>query len=142
LSETYAKSYVTAFETLTDSTPDEESLVFHDFSYEHVKKEILSVLEEVRKLQRLPVVNFAAGGVATPADAALMMKLGSDGVFVGSGIFKSGNPKQRAKAIVKAVAHFEEPNVIAEVSKNLGEAMVGINIDEIPDEQRLQERGW
>jgi pyridoxal 5'-phosphate synthase pdxS subunit len=142
LSETYAKSYVTAFETLTDSTPDEQSLVFHNFSYEHVKKEILSVLEEVKKLQRLPLVNFAAGGVATPADAALMMKLGSDGVFVGSGIFKSGNPKQRAKAIVEAVAHFEEPNVIAEVSKNLGEAMVGINIDEIPDEQRLQERGW
>ncbi len=142
LSETYAKSYVTAFETLTDSTPDEQSLVFHNFSYEHVKKEILSVLEEVKKLQRLPVVNFAAGGIATPADAALMMKLGSDGVFVGSGIFKSGNPKQRAKAIVEAVAHFEEPNVIAEVSKNLGEAMVGINIDEIPDEQRLQERGW
>ena len=142
LSETYAKSYVSAFETLTDSTPDDQSLVFHNFSYEHVKKEILSVLEEVKKLQRLPVVNFAAGGIATPADAALMMKLGSDGVFVGSGIFKSGNPKQRAKAIVEAVAHFEEPNVIAEVSKNLGEAMVGINIDEIPDEQRLQERGW
>jgi len=142
LSETYAKSYVTAFETLTDSTPAEQSLVFHNFSYEHVKKEILSVLEEVKKLQRLPVVNFAAGGVATPADAALMMKLGSDGVFVGSGIFKSGNPKQRAKAIVESVAHFEEPNVIAEVSKNLGEAMVGINIEDIPDEQRLQERGW
>ena len=142
LSETYTKSYVTAFETLTDSTPDEHSLVFHDFSYEDVKKKIFTVLEEVKKLQRLPVVNFAAGGIATPADASLMMKLGSDGVFVGSGIFKSGNPKQRAKAIVESVAHFNEPEVVAEVSKNLGEAMVGINIEDIPDEQRLQERGW
>jgi pyridoxal 5'-phosphate synthase pdxS subunit len=107
-----------------------------------VKDKIFSVLEEVKKLQRLPVVNFAAGGVATPADAALMMKLGSDGVFVGSGIFKSGNPKYRAKAIVESVAHYDDPEVVAEVSKNLGEAMVGINIDELSDEQRLQERGW
>ena len=142
LSEMYAKSYVTAFETLTDSTPDETSLVFHDFSYKDVKKKIFTVLEEVKKLQRLPVVNFAAGGIATPADASLMMKLGSDGVFVGSGIFKSGNPKQRAKAIVESVAHYNESEVVAEVSKNLGEAMVGINIEDIPDEQRLQERGW
>ncbi len=142
LSEMYAKSYVTAFETLTDSTPDETSLVFHDFSYKDVKKKIFTVLEEVKKLQRLPVVNFAAGGIATPTDASLMMKLGSDGVFVGSGIFKSGNPKQRAKAIVESVAHYNEPEVVAEVSKNLGEAMVGINIEDIPDEQRLQERGW
>ena len=142
LSETYAKSYVSAYETLTNAEPSQESLVFANFTYNDVKKNILSVLEEIKKLQRLPVVNFAAGGIATPADAALMMKLGSDGVFVGSGIFKSGNPKQRAKAIVEAVAHYDEPNVIAEVSKNLGEAMVGINIDDIPDEQRLQERGW
>jgi len=142
LSETYAESYVNAYQTLTDSTPSDDSLVFHDFSYKSVKKEIMSVLKEIKKLQRLPVVNFAAGGVATPADAALMMKLGSDGVFVGSGIFKSGNPEQRAKAIVEAVAHFDDAKVIAEVSKNLGEAMVGINIDEIPEEQRLQERGW
>lgn len=142
LSETYAKSYVTAYETLTNAEPSEESLVFANFTYKDVKKNIFSVLEEIKSLQRLPVVNFAAGGVATPADAALMMKLGSDGVFVGSGIFKSGNPEQRAKAIVEAVAHYDEPAVIAEVSKNLGDAMVGINIDEIPDEQRLQERGW
>ncbi len=142
LSETYAKSYVSAYETLTNAEPSQESLVFANFTYDDVIKNILSVLEEIKKLQRLPVVNFAAGGIATPADAALMMKLGSDGVFVGSGIFKSGNPKQRAKAIVEAVAHYDEPNVIAEVSKNLGEAMVGINIDDIPDEQRLQERGW
>jgi pyridoxal 5'-phosphate synthase pdxS subunit len=142
LSETHAQSYVSAFETLTSTKPKEDSLVYYDFSYKEVKQRIFTVLKEVQKLQRLPVVNFAAGGIATPADAALMMKLGSDGVFVGSGIFKSGNPEQRAKAIVEAVAHFDEPNVIAEVSKNLGAAMVGINIDEIPEEQRLQERGW
>ena len=91
---------------------------------------------------KLPVVNFAAGGVATPADAALMMQLGLDGVFVGSGIFKSGNPKQRAEAIVKAVTHFNNPDVIADVSRNLGEAMVGINIDTLPEDQLLASRGW
>ena len=142
LTENYASSYVSAFETLTDSTPDESTLVFDDFTYDQVKKEIMKVLKEIKQLQRLPVVNFAAGGVATPADAAIMMQLGSDGVFVGSGIFKSGNPTQRAKAIVEAVAHFDDASVLAEVSKNLGEAMVGINIEDIPEEQRLQERGW
>jgi pyridoxal 5'-phosphate synthase pdxS subunit len=90
----------------------------------------------------LPVVNFAAGGIATPADAALMMQLGCDGVFVGSGIFKSGDPTARAKAIVEATTHFEDADVIARVSRNLGEAMVGINISEIPDAERMQERGW
>lgn len=97
---------------------------------------------EVSKLQRLPVVNFAAGGLATPADAAMMIQLGSDGVFVGSGIFKSENPTVRAKAIVEAVTHFDDPKVIAEVSKGLGQAMPGIEIETIPEEQRLQERGW
>jgi pyridoxal 5'-phosphate synthase pdxS subunit len=96
----------------------------------------------VKKEGRLPVVNFAAGGVATPADAALMMHLGSDGVFVGSGIFKSGNPEKRAKAIVTAVAHWQEPEVLAEVSKNLGEAMVGINIDTLGDDEKMAGRGW
>lgn len=91
---------------------------------------------------KLPVVNFAAGGVATPADAALMMQLGSEGVFVGSGIFKSGDPMKRAKAIVQAVTHFNNPKIIAEVSKNLGEAMVGIEISTIPVEQVLAKRGW
>ena len=100
------------------------------------------VVAEVAKLQRLPVVNFAAGGIATPADAAMMIQLGSDGVFVGSGIFKSSNPPVRAKAIVEAVAHYDDPKVIGEVSKGLGEAMRGIEISEIPEEQRLQERGW
>jgi pyridoxal 5'-phosphate synthase pdxS subunit len=91
---------------------------------------------------KLPVVNFSAGGIATPADAALMMQLGCDGVFVGSGIFKSGDPAARAKAIVQATTHFEDADIIAKVSRGLGEAMVGINISEIPAEQRMQERGW
>lgn len=90
----------------------------------------------------LPVVNFAAGGLATPADAALMMQLGMDGVFVGSGIFKSGNPEKRARAIVEAVSRFDSPEVLAEVSRNLGEAMVGINISTLPDEERMAHRGW
>jgi pyridoxal 5'-phosphate synthase pdxS subunit len=100
------------------------------------------LVAEVSELQRLPVVNFAAGGLATPADAAMMMQLGMDGVFVGSGIFKSQDPEPRAKAIVEAVTHFDDPKVIAEVSKGLGDAMKGIEISEIPKDQRLQERGW
>lgn len=91
---------------------------------------------------RLPVVNFAAGGVATPADAALMMQLGMDGVFVGSGIFKSGDPRKRAKAIVRAVTHYNNPEVLAEVSEDLGEPMVGINLDFLSEEERLAKRGW
>jgi len=91
---------------------------------------------------KLPVVNFSAGGIATPADAALMMQLGCDGVFVGSGIFKSGDPVARAKAIVAATTHFEDADIIAKVSRNLGEPMVGINISDIPDAERMQERGW
>ena len=91
---------------------------------------------------RLPVVNFAAGGIATPADAALMMQLGMDGVFVGSGIFKSSNPYARAKAIVDAVTHYNNPEILAEVSRGLGEAMPGIDLAAIPAEARLAERGW
>lgn len=91
---------------------------------------------------KLPVVNFAAGGVATPADAALMMQLGMDGVFVGSGIFKSGDPRKRAKAIVRAVTHYNDPEVLAEVSEDLGEAMVGINLDFLSEEEKLAKRGW
>ena len=87
-------------------------------------------------------MNFAAGGVATPADAALMMQLGVDGVFVGSGIFKSGNPAQRAKAIVEAVTHFDNPEVLANVSRNLGEAMVGIGISSMPESDKIAGRGW
>jgi len=100
------------------------------------------LVKEVAKIQRLPVINFAAGGIATPSDAALMMQLGSDGVFVGSGIFKSDDPRTRAKAIVEAVTHYDDPKIIAEVSSGLGEAMRGIEISAIPAEQRLQERGW
>jgi pyridoxal 5'-phosphate synthase pdxS subunit len=102
----------------------------------------LKLVKETQKQERLPVVNFAAGGVATPADAALMMQLKADGVFVGSGIFKSENPVIVAKAIVEATHHFNEPEVIAEVSSNLGKAMPGLEISDIPENERLQERGW
>ena len=97
---------------------------------------------ETASLGRLPVVNFAAGGIATPADAALMMQLGVDGVFVGSGIFKSGEPAKRAYAIVQAVTHYDNPEILAEVSRNLGEPMVGINIGDIPETELLAARGW
>jgi pyridoxal 5'-phosphate synthase pdxS subunit len=97
---------------------------------------------ETAQLGRLPVVNFAAGGVATPADAALMMQMGVDGVFVGSGIFKSGDPARRAHAIVQAVTHYNDPQILAEVSRGLGEAMVGISVSQIPDQNRLAVRGW
>ena len=91
---------------------------------------------------KLPVVNFSAGGIATPADAALMMQLGCDGVFVGSGIFKSGDPAKRAKAIVEATTHYEDADILAKVSRNLGEAMVGINISDIPENELMAPRGW
>lgn len=100
------------------------------------------LLKEVKKEERLPVVNFAAGGVATPADAALMRYLGADGVFVGSGIFKSGNPEKRARAIVEATTHYNDYDHLTEISKDLGEAMVGINISDIEEEEKMQERGW
>lgn len=102
----------------------------------------LDLVLEIHKTGKLPVVNFAAGGVATPADAALMMQLGADGVFVGSGIFKSGDPAKRARAIVQAVTHYNDPKILAEISKDLGEAMVGINISTLPKIDRMQERGW
>ncbi|KAJ4987465.1 Pyridoxal 5'-phosphate synthase subunit pyroA [Stagonosporopsis vannaccii] len=100
------------------------------------------LLKETAKLGRLPVVNFAAGGVATPADAALMMQLGCDGVFVGSGIFKSGDAAKRAKAIVQAVTHYKDPKVLMEVSMDLGEAMVGINCGTMGEDEKLAKRGW
>ena len=100
------------------------------------------LVRETRELGRLPVVNFAAGGVATPADAALMMQLGADGVFVGSGVFKSEDPAERGHAIVQAVTHYEDPKVIAEVSRGLGEAMPGLELSEIPQEKLLAKRGW
>ncbi|KAF7311571.1 SOR-SNZ domain-containing protein [Mycena kentingensis (nom. inval.)] len=100
------------------------------------------LLKETARLKRLPVVSFAAGGIATPADAAMMMQLGCDGVFVGSGIFKSGDPAKRARAIVQAVTHYNNPKMLADVSENLGEAMVGLNIDGDLKGGRLAERGW
>jgi pyridoxal 5'-phosphate synthase pdxS subunit len=117
--------------------PDEELMTYAKSigaPYELVK--------ETKELGRLPVVNFAAGGVATPADAALMMQLGVDGVFVGSGIFKSGDPARRADAIVKAVTHFNDPDILAEVSKNLGEPMVGRQVTDIPEGELIAGRGW
>jgi len=100
------------------------------------------LVKETKELGRMPVVNFAAGGVATPADAALMMQLGVDGVFVGSGIFKSGDPAKRAAAIVKAVTHYQDATILAEVSRNLGEAMVGRNVSTMPEVEKIAGRGW
>jgi pyridoxal 5'-phosphate synthase pdxS subunit len=100
------------------------------------------LVKETKELGRLPVVNFAAGGIATPADAALMMQLGVDGVFVGSGIFKSGDPAKRAVAIVKATTHFNDPKILAEVSRNLGEPMVGRQVTDIPEAELIAQRGW
>jgi pyridoxal 5'-phosphate synthase pdxS subunit len=102
----------------------------------------LDLVIEVHNSGRLPVVNFAAGGIATPADAALMMHLGAEGIFVGSGIFKSSNPSARAKAIVKATTHYKDASIVAEVSKDLGEAMPGLEISKIPPQELLAGRGW
>ena len=117
---------------------DEDEL----FTYAKDIQAPYALVKQTAELGHLPVVNFAAGGVATPADAALMMQLGVDGVFVGSGIFKSGNPAKRAHAIVQAVTHYNDPAVLAEVSTNLGEAMVGINIDVLSESEKLAHRGW
>ena len=122
---------------LLQNMPDEELMAFAKnigAPYELVK--------ETKELGRLPVVNFAAGGLATPADAALMMQLGVDGVFVGSGIFKSGDPAKRAAAIVKATTHFKDAGILAEISKNLGEPMVGLNISQMPEGEKISGRGW
>jgi len=97
---------------------------------------------EVARTGKLPVVNFSAGGIATPADAALMMRLGAEGIFVGSGIFKSGDPLARAKAIVRATTHYQDPHILAEVSRNLGEPMIGINLDTLPEKELMARRGW
>ncbi|MFH0825713.1 MAG: pyridoxal 5'-phosphate synthase lyase subunit PdxS [Pseudomonadota bacterium] len=132
----HARSVLGEIRRLTAMRPDELMAISKEMGapYELVK--------ETAELGRLPVVNFAAGGVATPADAALMMQLGVDGVFVGSGIFKSGNPAKRAKAIVEAVTHYNDAKILAEVSKSLGEPMVGIGVSELPEHARLAGRGW
>jgi len=132
----HARSVFGAIRRL-ENMPDEELMSF--------AKEIgapFETIKETKDLGHLPVVNFAAGGIATPADAALMMQLGVDGVFVGSGIFKSGDPPLRAKSIVEAVTHYDDPKILAEISKGLGEPMVGIEVSELPQTERLAERGW
>ena len=113
--------------------------IYEEYTYEEIVEGVYKILLEVRRLQRLPVVNFAAGGVATPADAALMMQMGMDGVFVGSGIFKSSNPEKMARAIVEAVNHYDEPEVLAEISRDLGEPMRGLEIEKLA--VRMEERG-
>ena len=102
----------------------------------------METLKQIRELKKLPVVNFAAGGIATPADAALMMQLGCEGIFVGSGIFKSDNPKETAFSIVQATTHFDNPEVLKDISKNIGPAMHGINIDNLSEKDQLSKRGW
>jgi len=132
----HARTVLGAIRRLT-SMADEELMAY--------AKEIgapYELVKETKELGRMPVVNFAAGGVATPADAALMMQLGVDGVFVGSGIFKSGDPAKRAAAIVKAVTHFTDATILADVSKNLGEPMVGRNISQMPEAEKIATRGW
>jgi len=132
----HARSVMGAIRHLKN-LPDEELMAY--------AKELgapYQLVVETRQEGRMPVVNFAAGGVATPADAAMMMQLGVDGVFVGSGIFKSGEPARRAAAIVKAVTHFNDPYILAEVSRNLGEPMVGRNVSAMPEVERIAGRGW
>ena len=140
-----AQKYAMPYRRLADAVKDEgikiddDDPIFGKYSLEEIVKGLAEVLREVKDMGRLPVVNFAAGGIATPADAAFMMMLGSDGVFVGSGIFKSSNPPEYAKAIVEAVENWEKADVVAEVSKGLGEAMKGQEIDKL--EEKLQTRG-
>ncbi|HVL48077.1 MAG TPA: pyridoxal 5'-phosphate synthase lyase subunit PdxS [Candidatus Thermoplasmatota archaeon] len=143
----YAASYhnlpgaVRAQQGIQESLAGKE-ILFADLTVDEVVKGLTEVLLEIKAKNRLPVVDFAAGGIATPADAALMMQLGNDGVFVGSGIFKSSDPAARAKAIVEATTHYDDPKVIAEVSKGLGDAMRGVSIDTIPANEQLANRGW
>jgi pyridoxal 5'-phosphate synthase pdxS subunit len=132
----HARSVMGAIRQLT-TMADEELMAY--------AKEIgapYELVKEIKELGRMPVVNFAAGGVATPADAALMMQLGVDGVFVGSGIFKSGDPAKRAAAIVKAVTHYQDASILAEISRNLGEPMVGRNVSTMPEIEKIAGRGW
>ena len=124
-----------------DDKIDEDEPLFDEFTYRDIVNGIYEILLEIKHLGRLPVVNFAAGGIATPADAAMMMQLGADGIFVGSGIFKSSNPRAMAEAIVLATTYYDDPSVLAEVSKDIGEAMRGIDIRSLKREELLQTRG-
>ncbi len=132
----HARSVLGAIQHLQGMREDEL------MSYAKEIRAPFELVKETRELGRMPVVNFAAGGIATPADAALMMQLGVDGVFVGSGIFKSGDPAKRGRAIVEAVTHYQDPAILAEISKGLGEPMVGIEVTTLPEAERLAERGW
>jgi len=143
----FANSYVVLLKEIREAQGEptaiaEHEVVYADETLDDVTEGLYQTLLEIKKVQRLPVVNFAAGGIATPADAAMMMQLGCDGVFVGSGVFKSENPEARGRSIVEAVTHFDDPAVVAEVSKGLGGAMKGIEISQLSPEERLQERGW
>jgi pyridoxal 5'-phosphate synthase pdxS subunit len=132
----HARSVLGAIRAL-QLMPDEELM-----SYSKEIRAPYDLVKETKELGGLPVVNFAAGGIATPADAALMMQIGVDGVFVGSGIFKSGDPAPRAKAIVEATTHYKDPAILAKISENLGEPMVGISASTLPEEEQLAVRGW
>jgi len=132
----HARKVMSQIRQITSMSPDEL------FTYAKEIGAPYHLVKETAELGRLPVVNFAAGGVATPADAALMMQLGMDGVFVGSGIFKSGDPARRGKAIVEAVTHYNDPDILVRVSRNLGEPMVGVGISSLPDSEKIAGRGW
>ncbi|HVM45444.1 MAG TPA: pyridoxal 5'-phosphate synthase lyase subunit PdxS [Candidatus Thermoplasmatota archaeon] len=144
----YAQSYATLAQTIHKEQGFDggkriaREVIFAGHTLDQIEDGLLDVLLEVKQHGRLPVVDFAAGGIATPADAALMMQLGNDGVFVGSGIFKSDNPRARAKAIVEAVTHWDDPKVIAEVSKGIGVPMRGISNASLRPEEQLAGRGW
>jgi len=133
---THMRSILGDIRRLTTLSPDELYVAAKDLQAP------LELVREVAATGKLPVVLFTAGGIATPADAAMMMQLGADGLFVGSGIFKSGDPAARARAIVQAATMYDDPEVVAKVSRGLGEAMVGLNVDEIPVDHRLAQRGW
>lgn len=144
IAENYAKKYCKLTQQVYERFEiskeiKDDDIVFDGYTYGYIKDEIFKILKETKKLQRLPVVNFAAGGIATPADAALMMNMGCDGVFVGSGIFKSPDPENRAKAIVEATSHYDEPEILKEVAKNLKEGMKGTEASNVVE--ALQNRG-
>ena len=147
IAKKYAESYTILLKSIREMNGEsakvnELDVVFADQTLDEVVESLYHIMLDVKKMKRLSVVNFAAGGIATPADAAMMMMHGCDGVFVGSGIFKSDNPETRAKSIVEAVLHYDDPQVVVEVSKGLGTAMKGVEISQLSEEERLQERGW
>jgi pyridoxal 5'-phosphate synthase pdxS subunit len=146
IAEHYARAYLKLARSMREdaglsNTIKIDDVVFEEYTLREIVDGLYKVLLEIKEMSRLPVVNFAAGGIATPADAAFMMQLGADGVFVGSGIFKSSNPAEYAKAIVEAVQHYDEPEVIADISKGIGEAMRGLDVFLLEEGEKLQTRG-